>query len=66
MTVTTKSLEVIGKIAKKGHLVRLWRPPLGPGEWRSIGLFNNKNCWAEKVSFAISFFLHLLEVRLRN
>jgi muconolactone delta-isomerase len=20
-------------------LVRLWRPPLGPGEWRSIGLF---------------------------
>lgn len=23
----------------KGHLVRLWRPPLDPGEWRSIGLF---------------------------
>lgn len=22
-----------------GHLVRLWRPPLEPGEWRSIGLF---------------------------
>jgi muconolactone delta-isomerase len=26
-------------LAKAGHLVRLWRPPLGPGEWRSIGLF---------------------------
>ncbi|HEY7081313.1 MAG TPA: muconolactone Delta-isomerase family protein [Nitrososphaeraceae archaeon] len=25
--------------AKAGHLIRLWRPPLGPGEWRSIGLF---------------------------
>jgi len=21
------------------NLIRLWRPPLGPGEWRSIGLF---------------------------
>jgi muconolactone D-isomerase len=27
------------ELAKKGHLVRLWRPPLSPGEWRSIGLF---------------------------
>jgi muconolactone D-isomerase len=26
-------------LAKAGNLVRLWRPPLGPGEWRSIGLF---------------------------
>ena len=26
-------------LAKAGYLVRLWRPPLGPGEWRSIGLF---------------------------
>jgi muconolactone D-isomerase len=26
------------ELAKAGHLVRLWRPPLGPGEWRSIGL----------------------------
>jgi muconolactone delta-isomerase len=22
-----------------GYLIRLWRPPLQPGEWRSIGLF---------------------------
>ncbi|MFY9567099.1 MAG: muconolactone Delta-isomerase family protein, partial [Nitrososphaeraceae archaeon] len=27
------------ELAKAGHLVRLWRLPLGPGEWRSIGLF---------------------------
>ena len=27
------------ELAKAGHLVRLWRPPLEPGEWRSIGLF---------------------------
>jgi muconolactone D-isomerase len=27
------------ELAKAGHLVRLWRPPLGPAEWRSIGLF---------------------------
>ena len=27
------------ELAAQGHLVRLWRPPLRPGEWRSIGLF---------------------------
>jgi muconolactone D-isomerase len=27
------------ELAKADHLVRLWRPPLGPSEWRSIGLF---------------------------
>jgi muconolactone D-isomerase len=28
------------ELAKAGHhLARLWRPPLGPGRWRSIGLF---------------------------
>ena len=27
------------ELATKGHLIRLWRPPLGLGEWRSIGLF---------------------------
>jgi muconolactone delta-isomerase len=26
-------------LADDGHLLRLWRPPLQPGEWRSIGLF---------------------------
>jgi muconolactone delta-isomerase len=28
-----------GELAAQGIMVRLWRPPLGPGEWRSIGLF---------------------------
>jgi muconolactone delta-isomerase len=23
----------------QGHLLRLWRPPLQPGEWRTLGLF---------------------------
>ncbi|MCW2549063.1 MAG: muconolactone delta-isomerase [Mycobacterium sp.] len=27
------------ELAAQGHLLRLWRPPLQPGEWRSIGLF---------------------------
>jgi len=26
-------------LAAQGHLHRLWRPPLQPGEWRSLGLF---------------------------
>jgi muconolactone delta-isomerase len=27
------------ELAVKGHLLRLWRPPLQPGEWRTLGLF---------------------------
>ena len=27
------------ELAAQGHLLRLWRPPLQPGEWRSLGLF---------------------------
>jgi muconolactone delta-isomerase len=27
------------ELATQGHLLRLWRPPLRPGEWRSVGLF---------------------------
>jgi muconolactone delta-isomerase len=30
-----RSRELVGQ----GHLRRLWRPPLGPGEWRTFGLF---------------------------
>jgi muconolactone delta-isomerase len=26
-------------LAAQGRLLRLWRPPLQPGEWRSLGLF---------------------------
>lgn len=28
------------ELASQGHLLRLWRPPLQPGEWRSLGLFD--------------------------
>ncbi len=27
------------ELATQGHLLRLWRPPLRPGEWRTLGLF---------------------------
>ncbi|HEX3789116.1 MAG TPA: muconolactone Delta-isomerase family protein [Pseudonocardiaceae bacterium] len=27
-------------LAAQGSLLRLWRPPLGPGEWRTWGLFS--------------------------
>jgi muconolactone delta-isomerase len=26
-------------LVAQGHLLRLWRPPLQPGEWRTLGLF---------------------------
>jgi|SRR5215472_6691075 len=28
------------ELAAQGCLLRLWRPPLQPGEWRSLGLFS--------------------------
>ena len=27
------------ELEAQGHLLRLWRPPLQPGEWRTLGLF---------------------------
>jgi muconolactone delta-isomerase len=27
------------QLAAQGHLLRLWRPPLDPGQWRTWGLF---------------------------
>jgi muconolactone delta-isomerase len=27
------------ELSVEGHLLRLWRPPLKPGEWRTLGLF---------------------------
>jgi muconolactone delta-isomerase len=27
------------ELAAQGHIIRLWRPPLAPGEWRTLGLF---------------------------
>lgn len=28
------------ELAAQGRVVRLWRPPLAPGEWRTLGLFS--------------------------
>jgi muconolactone delta-isomerase len=28
------------ELAAEGRLLRLWRPPLQPGEWRTLGLFD--------------------------
>jgi muconolactone delta-isomerase len=28
------------ELAAQGNLLRLWRPPLAPGEWRTWGLFS--------------------------
>jgi muconolactone delta-isomerase len=28
------------ELSAEGHLKRLWRPPLAPGEWRTFGLFS--------------------------
>ena len=31
------------ELAAQGHPLRLWRPPLRPGEWRTLGLFAADN-----------------------
>lgn len=31
------------ELAAQGYLLRLWRPPLQPGEWRTLGLFAAEN-----------------------
>ena len=46
------------ELAKKGNLVRLWRPPLAPGEWRSIGLFRASD-EAELRELLASLPLHI-------
>jgi muconolactone delta-isomerase len=46
------------ELAKAGHFVRLWRPPLSPGEWRSIGLFRSTD-EAELREILASFPLHI-------
>ena len=38
------------ELAAQGNLLRLWRPPLQPGEWRTLGLFAAENsCDLEEV-----------------
>jgi muconolactone delta-isomerase len=37
--IRSREADRAGELASQGHLLRLWRPPLQPGEWRSLGLF---------------------------
>ena len=37
--VRTREAARSRELAEQGHLLRLWRPPLAPGEWRTLGLF---------------------------
>jgi muconolactone delta-isomerase len=37
--IRTREAAHSSQLAAQGHLLRLWRPPLQPGEWRSLGLF---------------------------
>jgi muconolactone delta-isomerase len=40
------------ELAEEGALLRLWRPPLRPGEWRTIGLFAAED--ADRLEQALS------------
>ena len=37
--IRTREAARARELAAQGHLRRLWRPPLQPGEWRTLGLF---------------------------
>jgi muconolactone delta-isomerase len=37
--IRTREAAHSSELAAQGHLLRLWRPPLRPGEWRTLGLF---------------------------
>jgi muconolactone D-isomerase len=37
--IRTREAARSAQLAAQGHLLRLWRPPLQPGEWRTLGLF---------------------------
>jgi len=41
----TKAREAVrsGELAAQGHLLRLWKPPVEPGEWRTVGLWSADN-----------------------
>ena len=38
--IRTREAARARELAAEGHLLRLWRPPLAPGEWRTFGLFS--------------------------
>jgi muconolactone delta-isomerase len=42
-TMRTREAAHSRGLAAQGHLLRLWRPPLLQGEWRTLGLFAAEN-----------------------
>jgi muconolactone D-isomerase len=42
---STKEREAVRarELAALGHLLRLWRPPVRPGEWKTLGLWSAEN-----------------------
>jgi muconolactone D-isomerase len=46
------------ELAAQGHLLRLWRSPLNPGEWRTWGLFQ-----AADASLGPGFAVPVLDQR---
>lgn len=41
--VRAREAEHTRELAAQGYVLRLWRPPLAPGEWRTLGLFAAAN-----------------------
>jgi muconolactone delta-isomerase len=41
--IRSREAEHSRELASERHLLRLWRPPLQPGEWRTLGLFAADN-----------------------
>jgi muconolactone D-isomerase len=39
----TREAKRAAELAADGHLLRLWKPPAVPGEWRTLGLFSADN-----------------------
>jgi muconolactone delta-isomerase len=37
--IRTREAAHSSQLAAEGHLLRLWRPPVQPGQWRTLGLF---------------------------
>jgi muconolactone D-isomerase len=56
----TKDREAIraAELAQAGHLLRLWRPPVEPGEWRTLGLWS-ADTEAELTEILDSLPLHV-------
>jgi muconolactone D-isomerase len=47
--VRTREAARSRELAAQGYLLRLWRPPLQPGEWRTLGLFSADEGQLEEI-----------------